>query len=442
MTSQRDFDRIAQAWLELGPDEAPDRVIAAVLQAAETTPQVRRPIGRPTWRSFHMNRLPIAAVMAAVVIVIGGGILLVRPGQSTGTGPATASPSPTVPSAAVPAPAALQATWVGPRRAIPGLPASDRYRFTLTASGLAFPDDTLQQSVLVSEASAPAPGQLQLTTTDATVGCRPGDVGRYTWSLSPSGSRLTLVATSDACQGRAAALAGDWFRVGCKNTADGCLGDLQDAGSYSSQYVTPMLASLAVWRPTWGALTYTVPAGWANSSDWPNSFSLTPSSDYARETSQGPPAGVINEIDLYRDAAATAQNGQCSKAIVATVPQTVDGLIGYIRGLKSVVSTSPAAITVAGHPAQWIDVKVAPTWTATCPGVPPLTPAANFLAFGGSSGGNDYEIGLSGKEQQRFIFVDLGGGIVALIAIDSTDPTRFGRLVADAMPIIASFNFK
>ena len=42
MTSERDFDRLAQAWLELGPDEAPDRAVAAVLQAAETTPQVRR----------------------------------------------------------------------------------------------------------------------------------------------------------------------------------------------------------------------------------------------------------------------------------------------------------------------------------------------------------------------------------------------------------------
>jgi hypothetical protein len=31
MTSERDFDRLARAWLEQGPDEAPDRVIAAVL---------------------------------------------------------------------------------------------------------------------------------------------------------------------------------------------------------------------------------------------------------------------------------------------------------------------------------------------------------------------------------------------------------------------------
>ena len=50
MTDERDFDRLARAWLELGPDEAPDRVIAAVLQAVEATPQVRRPLRWPSWR--------------------------------------------------------------------------------------------------------------------------------------------------------------------------------------------------------------------------------------------------------------------------------------------------------------------------------------------------------------------------------------------------------
>ena len=49
MTEERDFDRLARAWLELGPDKAPDRAIAAVLQAVETTPQVRsRPWRLPT----------------------------------------------------------------------------------------------------------------------------------------------------------------------------------------------------------------------------------------------------------------------------------------------------------------------------------------------------------------------------------------------------------
>jgi anti-sigma-K factor RskA len=78
MTTERDFDRLARAWLELAPDEAPDRVIAAVLQAVETTPQVR-PSRWSLWRSVPMTRLPIiAAVAATLVVVIGGAVLLQR----------------------------------------------------------------------------------------------------------------------------------------------------------------------------------------------------------------------------------------------------------------------------------------------------------------------------------------------------------------------------
>jgi len=43
MTDERNFERITRAWLDLMPDEAPDRTIAAVLQAVETVPQVRSP---------------------------------------------------------------------------------------------------------------------------------------------------------------------------------------------------------------------------------------------------------------------------------------------------------------------------------------------------------------------------------------------------------------
>ena len=101
MTHERDFDRLARAWLELAPDEAPDRVVAAVLQAAEATPQVRRRVAWPTWRSFSMNRLPMAAGAAAIlVILVGAGFLLSRQPETTGAGVA-ATPSPTaVPSAA------------------------------------------------------------------------------------------------------------------------------------------------------------------------------------------------------------------------------------------------------------------------------------------------------------------------------------------------------
>ena len=44
MTDDRDFDRIARAWLELGPDEAPDRVVAAVREGDDrrSPPELRQ----------------------------------------------------------------------------------------------------------------------------------------------------------------------------------------------------------------------------------------------------------------------------------------------------------------------------------------------------------------------------------------------------------------
>jgi hypothetical protein len=331
--------------------------------------------------------------------------------------------------------------WVGPKRTIAGFPNDARYRFLLSDTSLGFPDDSLKNPVLMSDAAMSAPSELQFTTTDASVGCQAGDVGRYAWTLSASGSQLTLVATADACSSRSAALAGDWYRVGCKNTQSACLGDLGAAGTYPSQYFAPMLGLGAQWSPSWGAVTYTVPAGWANSFDWPNTFGLTPSADYANETAAGPPSGAYHEIDLYRAPAATAQNAECSKALITSVPRTVDGLIGYIRGLKSIVSTVPAAITVDGHPGQWIDIKLAPTWTATCPGVPGSAPTAGILAYAGTDN-DDYGIGLTGHEQERLVFVDLGSGNLMLVLVDSVDPARFDQLVTDAMPIIGSLHFK
>jgi hypothetical protein len=100
MTRERDFDRLAKAWLELGPDHAPDRAIAAVLRATETTPQARRPFAVPIWRPFA-----VAAVAVLAIVVVGGGLLLIQRNQPNVGGPA-ASPSVTPSPSLSPSPSA------------------------------------------------------------------------------------------------------------------------------------------------------------------------------------------------------------------------------------------------------------------------------------------------------------------------------------------------
>ncbi len=101
MSDDRKFERNARAWLELGPTDAPDRVVEDALLAIETTSQERDL--RLPWRLPIMNsasRLAAGLVAAAAVLVVG--VVLVGP-RLGGVGTIQASPSPS------PSPIATQA---------------------------------------------------------------------------------------------------------------------------------------------------------------------------------------------------------------------------------------------------------------------------------------------------------------------------------------------
>ena len=86
MSDERDFDRIARAWLELGTNEAPDRAVSAVLQAVETTPQLRPLSTRLPWRYEPVNRMPIAAALVAALVIVVGGLYFMRSDVSPNVG--------------------------------------------------------------------------------------------------------------------------------------------------------------------------------------------------------------------------------------------------------------------------------------------------------------------------------------------------------------------
>lgn len=106
MSATRDPDRLLRAWLDQMPDEAPDRAIAAVLQATASAPQARELPRFGRWRSLPMNRLSIGAAVVAIFALVGGGLIFNRL-----ITPPTGGPSPVV---GTPAPSSIATPVASP----------------------------------------------------------------------------------------------------------------------------------------------------------------------------------------------------------------------------------------------------------------------------------------------------------------------------------------
>lgn len=220
MTSNRNPDRLIRAWLELMPDEAPDRAIASVLQAIESTPQLRRPLVPALRRFTQMNRLPYAAAAAAIIAVIAGGVLLLRPSFNSGGPPipSPVQPSPVQSVTPALAPESLRSTWLadaGPA-ASPGSPSS-LVRLVISAAGDKVSVFDAGVETLISSPVANQTGELQLISTGTSGGCQIGDLGRYGFAFASDGTLpgtdgtlLGLTVVSDACSARSATLNRSW----------------------------------------------------------------------------------------------------------------------------------------------------------------------------------------------------------------------------------------
>jgi hypothetical protein len=411
------------------PDEAPDRTIAAVLQAVETAPQVRSPWRWLTRRFPNMNRLSMAAaIAAAAVLAVGGGLWLTR-----SDGPNIGGPSPTAaPSASpsgsaaagAPLPIELRSRWYGGHRDFVELDKGSTILFTANSVVMTQSDQWDFIQFLRSSAAAAGDGQLRLDLTADGNGCQAGDVGLYSWSLSPSGNTLTITADEDTCVARLGALPGVWWLAGCPNTL--CLGEL-DAGTYKSQYLVPRLDPGASSEPDFGGLTYTVPEGWANSADGDVNLELVPASEM-------PPVAEADRrrsIGVFTQPTAMTQDKPCSDTVLPGVGRTVTDLATWLRSVPGLITTEPTAITVDGHSGLSLEVRLDPAWTKPCDGE--TEPLVTYFNPG---------IAVGPDQRERLILVDLGDGDVVAIEVWTRGATTFDAFIPEAMSVIDSFSFK
>lgn len=432
MTRDRDIERVLDRFYAEGPTEMPDRVLLGVLDRIERVPQRRLAL---LTRFATMNtNLRLAAAAAIVVAVVGVGAFALSQRTSVGP-PSTASPVPTAGQTVTPSltsvPAALQFTWLGATRTVPQItPPIERSVLRFAAKSLSYLTGT-GDAVFLSTAGQSSPSTVDLTLTQGRYGCAVGDVGSYTFTLSGSvrgGGKMTLVPVADACAARSAAISGDWVRANCTSDPSGwCLGDL-DPGTYGSMSFNPFVATTA-WTSDYGALTYTVPAGWTNTEDCDYCFTLV------KQNGPPDPPGIL----MFSDVAAHSQDAACPEVPQPGVAHTAAAIAAFLKGLPGLIASAPVPITIGGLNGMMLDISMAPSWTRTCsfgdggPVVTTLTHASGVSGF-------DWNVG--GTVHERVILLDSGGGRTLLIEIDAPDKAAFDALVAESMPVINSFQFK
>jgi hypothetical protein len=181
MSTSRDFDRIAAAWLAEGPNELADRVLDDALAEVHLTNQ-RRGLFAP-WRYTPMNAYSrVAAAVLVAALALGGAVYLIGRNTPSVGGP-TATPEVSSSPTTAPAPPTE-------------LPASALVPFTSAQYGysISVPDGWgVQVATRTLHGTEPLWGSDPQVATPAGDSIQGGDFAR---SNSPSGRLLIAASTT------------------------------------------------------------------------------------------------------------------------------------------------------------------------------------------------------------------------------------------------------
>jgi hypothetical protein len=342
---------------------------------------------------------------------------------------ATPAQSPSAAPTAGPAvPEALQFRWIGPLRDVPQITPKTNFAGLEMAAHTTwfYPYTQGDGPDLRSTTSSPSANELAFVTVADGAGCHSNDEGTYTYSLDATQTQLTLTPTSDQCEARSAAFAGDWTRSACPDPRGWCLGDLA-AGDYQSAVFTPFIPAES-WSYDFGEISYTVPSDWANPEDTPGGYRLE---------QQGAPEFTATYV--FADVLAHSQAADCPEEPDTTVGTSAADLTDWLTNLPSVTTTTPAPVTIGGLSGSTLDVSLAPDWTRACP-FSEGQPTAPLFSIADPQ--NDFDWGVGGDGHMRLFLLELPTDRTLLIDIESTDKETWDALLPEAMPVVESFAFR
>jgi hypothetical protein len=431
MTSPRDLDRLMEAFLEDGPSVMTDRVAEAIWGDVERTEQ-RAGIG--LWRNPLMTRFAFAAAVVTAVLV-GGLAIYAALNLRPDVGPPVVSPAPnSSPGEFGAVPSELQQLFLGPAKPIEGFDRIDRGDLSYLGSIFGFEIGD-NQAAFYSIPSITAEGELSLRSVTPSGVCADGDVGTYPWSISPAGTVLTIEPGTDDCAMRAQVMPGTYERAACKPRNNGCLGELE-AAEYASRFFEPRPQGEPAVRHA--ALTYAVPAGWANYADWSGGYGLTPAPQFdafSGDDCYDCRSNHDTVTILGQPGAATPDCGE--EGTVAGIGFARQDLVDWLTSHPGLVATDVQDWTVGGLAATSLIIEAAESWTGTCDPESPFEAVPLF--FRPDDGG--YHSALPVGTRFHVTLIDLGDGNTVAVVIDTEDDDNLEAFVEDALPIIETFEF-
>ena len=219
---------------------------------------------------------------------------------------------------------------------------------------------------------------------------RPSDSG-VGGAASPARSSSPTTSASPSAAPSAGALFPEWFTA--------------DSGSSGAGILPPGNATTQGFLP---GSTFNVPAGWVNSTDTADFYGLFPDTP-ANQTEFDSSGSLANTIFM---GVVDSPGGLICDGVGDAVGSNAAELADSLVANEALVTSEPVDVTIGDLTGVWVDSYLDPDGTGDCP---------NMDARG------------------RFVFLDIPGGGKLLIMVDSVHSADFEAFVAEAMPIVESF---